>query len=96
MKETVTEVEYPIRLIIGLNANERSGFSVIYEKPDGSAGGASIWYNGVDFGKIKFVDGNSFIKLDKIEKKANFLMPIETSYVVKEVVINRNFMNKAL
>ena len=49
-----------------------------------------------DVPEVRPADTNSNTALNKIEKKANFLMPVETIYEVKEVFINRNFMNKAL
>jgi hypothetical protein len=87
---------YPIRLLFGIGNNFVQGFSVVYEKEDGSAGETNVWFEHERFSKVKFTDSNiSEIVFVEVEKKEEglFFSKMTTEMEIDEIILSRTFQN---
>ncbi len=73
---------YPVRLMFSVGNNVVVGISVIFEDENEKANRFVLYYD-ADLDKIKFTDGESYIKYEIIENKMKLI----------ELLINRKFQS---
>lgn len=93
--DQVTVFSRPIRLMFGIGNNFVQGFSVVYEREDGTSGSLNVWFGTIP-SLVRFVDdGESRVvweqttKEVKIKAFSSKTRP-ETTTEIKEILIRRD------